>query len=264
MESAWYDQLQKKLAEQHGPKKGDSLSKKYKQAFHASYLEENTINNAIKDIDLLEKLSPEHPFEIDLYEDPNNGESALHLKVFQYAKPIPLSDILPLLENIDLRTIEERPYKISFSNTENAWISDFVVVYAKKTPINVNVVNPLLQAIFTEVLLGNCENDGFNKLVLDAELSWREISILRAYAKYAHQTGFRFNQDYIEDTLSNYANIAYDLVSLFKLKHDPKQKSSNQKSILELENKISQNLEAITNLDEDRILRRFFLLGGRP
>ena len=45
------------------------------------------------------------------------------------------------------------------------------------------------------------EDDGFNRLVLGAGLSGRQVSVLRAYAKYMRQTGVSFSQSYIEETL---------------------------------------------------------------
>ena len=45
----------------------------------------------------------------------------------------------------------------------------------------------------------------FNRLVLCAGLTGREITILRAYARYMRQVGFPFSQHYIEDTLSHQA-----------------------------------------------------------
>ncbi len=62
---------------------------------------------------------------------------------------------------------------------------------------------------------GNAENDGFNRLVLSARLSWREITIIRAYAKYLKQTLFTYSQSYIEECFAKYPTIAPLLVESF-------------------------------------------------
>ena len=258
--SSWHKQLEQQLIQQWGSKKGTALSQKYETAFHTSYCEANSVATAVKDIQQLEKLSPENPSEVDLYESSNKEQPGLRLRVFQYAKSIPLSDIVPMLENMDLRTFEELPYEILLGKQSKAWISDFSVVYTKNTPVAVDKIKNNFQEIFTELRLGHCENDGFNKLVIGAQLSWREITLLRAYTKYLLQTGFRFSQAYIENTFANYPSIVRDLVELFNLKFDPKQKSSSQNQLTALENKILGNFEAISSLDEDRILRRILYL----
>ena len=40
------------------------------------------------------------------------GSDALHLRLFRRGQPIAMSDMLPLLENFDLRIRNERPYRI--------------------------------------------------------------------------------------------------------------------------------------------------------
>ena len=55
---------------------------------------------------------------------------------------------------------------------------------------------------------GALENDGLNRLVLGAGLAWREVAILRAYAKYLRQAGIAFSQDYMERALVAYPAIA--------------------------------------------------------
>ena len=44
--------------------------------------------------------------------------------------------------------------------------------------------------------------------MLGAGLAWREVAILRAYAKYLRQAGIAFSQDYMERALSAYPAIA--------------------------------------------------------
>ncbi len=96
------------------------------------------------------------------------------------------------------------------------------------------------------------EDDGFNRLVLEAQLSWRETAILRAYTKYIRQIGFTLSQNYVELALINNAEIAKNLVSLFILRFSP----DNHAETADLVAKIEHSFEAVVSLDEDRILRR--------
>src|SRR3546814_19823951 len=65
------------------------------------------------------------------------------------------------------------------------------------------------------------ENDRFNGLVLGAGLTWREVTVLRAYAKYLRQAAFPFSQEYMEDTLARYPRIVRRLIRLFVARFDP-------------------------------------------
>jgi glutamate dehydrogenase len=251
MDQSWKEQLQKALIQQMGPKRGAALSEKYASAFSASYLEDYACDAAVSDIAHIETLSQDHPVSLFFYLAPNQ---ALHLRLFQFNEPLPLFDTLPMLENMDLRIINERPYKISLKESQ-CWISDCSVAYTKS--IQIEQIKDIFQETFIQIRSGLCENDGFNKLTLSAQLSWREITILRAYAKYLRQIGFRFSQTYIEETLVNNPSITKNLVALFKTRHDPAQASDGA---TKLENAIVQALENVTSLDEDRIIRQMLHL----
>lgn len=258
MALTWKEQLQRHLIRLYGNKKGLALNKKYSDAFQHGYMDEYPADVAANDIGHIEKLSAHKTLEINLYFAPEK-EYPLHLRLIQWQKPIPLSDILPMLENLDLRTYNERPHKIILDDETSVWISDFAVVYTK-AEFDIHKVNNLFQEAFTHIYLGLAENDGFNKLVLGAQLSWREIIILRAYAKYLRQVGFRFSQAYIEKALIDNATLSKNLVELFLILHDPKKQSKAPHFAATLEHNILQGLENVNSLDEDRIIRRMLNL----
>ncbi len=252
--SSWKDNLHSKLVERYGSKKGLLLDQKYKQAFSHSYCDDYSLDVAIDDIHYMEMLSPDNRIVINLYAVPGSEEGVFHLRLFQIGCAISLSDILPMLENMDLRTESERPHKIALANSI-IWISDFTVTYSR-TAFAIDKVKQLFQEAFKHVYFGICENDGFNKLVLGASLSSREIIILRAYAKYLRQVGFRFSQTYIEKTLISQTAITRDLIEFFKLRHNPETIAKTKKQIAKTEERILSALETVSSLDEDRIIRR--------
>ena len=79
----------------------------------------------------------------------------------------------------------------------------------------------LFQDTVAAVWDGYNESDGFNALVLAAGLTWRQATLLRAYAKYMRQGGTPFAQDYIEDALRINVDITRYLVQLFEARFDP-------------------------------------------
>lgn len=261
MALTWKDQLQSKLIKDNGNKKGLTLSKKYDNSFSQYYLDDCQVEMAATDISLIENLSDKKPLFIRLYYDTRGPEKTLHLRLIQSRKPISLSDTLPMLENLDLRTDSERSYKVTTSDKQTVYISDFTVIYTNGA-IDIGKVEHLFQEAFSDIYFGFSENDGFNKLILGASLSFREIIILRTYAKYLRQTGFRFSQAYIESALIHHPEIAKDLVNLFETMHQPGKSAAKNKLAQhqKIENQILKSLESVTSLDEDKIIRQLLIL----
>ncbi len=132
---------------------------------------------------------------------------------------------------------------------------------ADKSSVDLAKVGPRFAEALDRLWAGALENDGLNKLVLGAGLAWREVAVLRAYAKYLRQAGIPFSQDYMERALVAYPAIARGTVELFMARFDPAlgaAGSDERKQRIEaVEGRLAAALEAVTTLDEDRILRRF-------
>lgn len=257
MANTWKESLRKQLTDAYGQKKASSLINKYVDIFPPSYIDEYTIHTALEDISYFEKLNATHPLEINFYRNPT--DNSLHLRLLQWQKPSALSDILPMLENFNLRTESEHPTKLTLANNELIWISDFYVDYTQ-TSLDLTKSKDLFKEAFANTYFGHAENDGFNKLVLAALLSWREITVLRTYAKYLRQIGFRFSQTYIENALVTHANIANTLIEYFKVLHTPGNLAKADQKAKDIENKIITALEHVKSLDEDTIIRRMLIL----
>ena len=73
------------------------------------------------------------------------------------------------------------------------WISDFSLAFESDTEINSELVNTLCEPALLKTWLGELDNDRFNHLLLKANLTWNDILVLRAYAKYLRQLSFAFN-----------------------------------------------------------------------
>ena len=87
-------------------------------------------------------------------------------------------------------------------------------------------------------------------------MTGRKVTVLRAYAKYMRQTGSSFSRDYIANTLANYPDIARLLVDFFDQRFNPKKKRNEKKEEGILET-IKEQLDNVSNLDDDRIIRRY-------
>ncbi|XPF95317.1 NAD-glutamate dehydrogenase [Colwellia sp. RE-S-Sl-9] len=254
--SSWDDKLATALNSNKGEALGKTLSRKYVH-FPQAYKDEVLPGSALVDIEKFEALTPENHLEMLFYQPQEESADSrlVKLKLFHLGDPIHLSDVLPILENFGLRVIGESPYSIKTAGGETYWILDFSMLLTGKGKFNLEKVQSLFQDAFAKVWSGKLEDDGFNRLILGAELGGREVSILRAYAKYERQIGGTFSQSYIEDTFSRYPNIAKLLIKLFNLKFDPQGKSS-EKAINKTEDDIETSLDNVANLDDDRIIRK--------
>ncbi len=250
---SWADELKDQLIEHYGESEGLRYYSKYNKAFPASYTEYYSPREALDDIEKIEALSKDQP--LGMLFSRANGKT-LSLKLFHAEQTIVLSDVLPILENMGLRIIGERPHEVKLKSGEHVWINDFDMTYSFNKSLDINDIKDIFQDAFTKIWFNEAENDGFNRLVLEANITWQETAMLRAYTKYLRQTGFTFSQNYIEQALINNAEITKLLVQLFILRFDPVIQHHKHPDLSEIITTIEQSLDAVTSLDEDRILRR--------
>lgn len=253
----WDDKLAAALRANKGEALGKSLSNKY-VSFPQAYKDEVLPGSAIVDIDKLESLTENNALEMLFYQaqEENSASRLVKLKLFHTGEPIHLSDVLPILENFGLRVIGESPYAVRTNSGETFWILDFSMLLTNDRAFNLEQVQTLFQDAFAKVWTGDLEDDGFNRLVLGAGLNGRQVSVLRAYAKYERQIGGTFSQSYIEDTFSNYPDIAKLLIDIFYVKFEPNVKQGKN-ALEKLQQAIESALDKVANLDDDRIIRRF-------
>ncbi len=263
MKHAWKDEIHQQLLATHSAQAALRLSHDYATAFPEELLTNQSIAETVQDILKLETLTPEQPLNARILTTHTKNPSAatkLCLRLYQYANPIPLSDSVPLLENMGLRTHSDTTLAIKLSAQKTLWISNLLVTCKE----NCNLMPPETATLFCEALIstqaGITENDGLNRLVLLAGLSSREITLLRALTRYLQQIGFRFTHTYIENTLAAHPAITQLLVNLFLLRHGKKPSRLTIKETTKIESMLQAALDAVTSLDEDRILREFWQL----
>ena len=254
---SWTDDLQYHLHEAFGEEQANSLYTRYRSAFPIAYCDTFTPRTAVYDIKHIEALTPEYPLGINFYKALDETENNYRLKVYQHNTTIALSDVLPILENLGLRAISERPYELKFEDGKETWVNDFALQYNNSCEFDVDDIKELFQNAFARVWFGDAENDGFNQLVLAAGLNWREVAILRTYAKYFKQIGFTFSQEYMERALNNNVSIARKLVQLFEIRCNPAPIENREERYNSLSAEILSDLDSVANLDEDKIIRQY-------
>lgn len=236
-------------------KKVLSILNTYGHAFPVGYTERYKADWAVRDIEKLEGLGGQD-IAVDLYRRLDDESDRLRLKIFSSECPVPLSDILPVLENFGLRVLSENPFKLHPKNGKVLWIHDFEAVVSETgRPLRVGDIKRVFEDAFMRVHNGEIENDPLNKLVIAIGMHWRDIVLLRTYVHYLRQIRFPFSRSYVGQTLTSYPKIAKNLVDLFYARLDPAKVKESEVLAAGCGVAIDHELSAVESLDQDRILR---------
>ncbi len=256
---SWIDELRDSLIAAHGEGQGLALAARYRDAFPAAYRDAFGGAEAVTDAGRVERVLAGGDPALDLYRRAGAAPGALRLKIYHPCAPLPLSDVLPVLENMGLRVIEEIPFRVDAHDAAPVWIHDFGLECRCGDLVENDFarVKALFEAALDAVRTGALENDGYNRLVLAEGLDWREVGVVRAYSKYLRQVRVPFSQDYMMETFARNPGFARRLVDLFAARLDPAARKGANARIATLKVRYEEALDAVANLDEDRILRRF-------
>jgi glutamate dehydrogenase len=255
---SWEDDLGAALNEYFGEERGVELYQLYRHGFNTSFRDTFSPRTAVVDIQHLNQLEGGKRVAMSLYRELEEDQSHFKFKLYNADKLLPLSDIIPVLENLGLRVIGEHPYEVLRSDGRKFFIHDFALEYGLDVDVDIHDVKALFQDAFEAVWEEQAENDAFNRMVLGGKLSWREISMLRAYARYMKQIRFGFSEQYIADTLCRYINLSSLLVKLFNVRFSVDvNDEARSRRFEQLEADFIEALDTVEQLNEDKILRRF-------
>ncbi|MFC3121673.1 NAD-glutamate dehydrogenase [Agaribacter flavus] len=254
----WQDKLNAKIVAAYGEENGKRIQQKYANAFSHSYAEHNLPSAALVDLQRIDALCDQNCLDILFYRPQEEGKESdvVKLKLYHRHEPIHLSDVLPMLENFGLRVIDESPYKVTSDDGAVNWVMDFTMLHKRGSNFDMEKAQALFQDAFAQVWEAELEDDAFNRLILGASITGRMVTIVRAYAKYMRQIGASFSIDYIANTMASYPEIAKALIHLFDATFNPGLKR-NAKSLESAEKSILASLDGVSNLDDDRIIRRY-------
>jgi glutamate dehydrogenase len=250
---SWADDLEEALVDEEGEERGNALRRIYGDAFPPAYRSDWVARSALFDIKRIESLAPDG-IAITVYRPLEAPEGALRAKLFRSGAPLTLSDMLPLFENMGVDVTDERPYELRRHEGPPVWIYDFGLVYEGEAELEADQMRERFHDAFIRAWEGQVENDGYNRLVLRVGLGWREITVLRAIAKYMRQAGTTFSDHYVEEAVCAHPEIAHKLVELFRRRFDPERSERDTRALVA---DIESAIDAVESLDQDQILRSF-------
>lgn len=258
----WGDDLRSLLQSAHGEMQGQALWAAYGDAFDKGYQSRFSALNAMRDLDAIEKTLAQTVPCVRLYRLPQDPDYALRLKLYCRGSALPLSDVVPILENMGLRVLNEMSYTVTPATApegadQTVFLHDFSMHSADASAADLETLQESFAGLFLGVWSGQIENDIYNALLLRAGLQGQSCLMLRAYSKYLRQVQIPFSHDYMGQTLIKNAPITRALEQFFVQKFDPAPHQDDPHATVD---QIQKMLESVENPDEDRILRRFLNL----
>uniref|UniRef100_UPI002454596C NAD-glutamate dehydrogenase domain-containing protein n=1 Tax=Nocardia carnea TaxID=37328 RepID=UPI002454596C len=256
------------------------IVRRYCEAFPDGYKQDFSARRALADIDRLERLRA-GSIDQHLYRVADAPAGSWRFTLYIGGAGISLSQVLPVLQSLGVEVLDERPYRIrreadGIGTAGERWIYDFGLLASPellRAALDQDLDAELLEVgsgmraavtsatgvrdrfteAFDAIWYGRAEADGLNELVLRAGLSWREVAVLRTYAKYLQQAGFPYSQVNIARVLHTYPDAARLFARLFAARFDPDRCSAEDAD--RVEQQVRERIDQVVSLDADRILR---------
>ena len=262
---SWRDDFMASVVSEYGEERGSALARAWSRAFPEAYKEDYSPQRGSADLGRIEDIEGEQGIDLALFDQ--DGEAGTYrrgesrLKVFRVGEPLSLSTMLPMLTSMGVEVVDERPYRLE-GLARPSYIYEFGLRHGR-------TLSPHERTLFAEALRavwdGYNEIDGFNQLVLAAGLTWRQATVLRAYAKYLKQGNSPFALDYIQEALRSNVDITRLLVQLFESRFDPGREDrilaadaeARVAKVEAIEERLAKALDDVVSLDHDRILRSY-------
>ncbi len=273
---SWDDDLAEEATRKLGERQARALLEICRDSIPETYKADVPAEFALTDLArVLSLLDSDQAVAFDLWEaesyaggrpvpaepsaDPRDAPPRVwRLTIYRTGSPITLTDVLPRLQHMGVEVVDEHPYEFSGEClTEPFWIYDFGLRRTGGKAAHPGPVKVAFENALAALWRGVIEDDGFNALVLDAQLTWRQVVVIRAYAKYLRQAGTRFSQDYIERVLRSNSTVTRLLVRLFESRFDPAHQSGEAERSEAIAEEINGELDDVTVLDHDRVLRAY-------
>ena len=247
-------------------------SARWADAYGVAYRARYDANEAVADLQQFDRLSDgtgdgilAEPVAVRAFRTEAETPLQFRFKLYRRGSAVPLSDVLPILADMGLKTLEESDHVIKTPGADPIYIHDFLLEDPRGEGLSFANIKAPFEAAFAAVWSGRTESDGFNRLVMELGIDWREVALIRTLARYRQQTGLDPSQAVQEAALTLYPSVSRGILALFCAKFDPAaggDAASRADEITRIEAEIAAQLQEVSSLDHDRALRRMAALVG--
>ncbi len=251
---SWTDALHDLLIEEMGEIEGEKFFMFYKEAFSVAYTGRYKVRAAYQDALRIERAIKSEDLFLHLYQKTTEEKNFYQLKLYSPKTQLALSDILPILENLGFFVIDETSFSIRPAHADyKAWVHHLKLRVDEqiKDKIDFKIIKKEFEEAFLRIWHKQMENDVLNTLIVRAGLTWREVTLIRAYSKYMSQTAIGFGFPFIIRVFQSHPAIIKLMAELFHSRFAI-QRQVNEKKISD---QLESALTNISNITEDRILR---------
>jgi glutamate dehydrogenase len=233
-------------------------------AFPIGYRDRYDADEGLTDLIAAETLYEDGAVAVRAFREPGDSARRFRFKLYRRGHAAArLAAVLPILAHMGLSALSEEGFALSPDRRDPVWIHEFVVEDDNGERLTFADVKAPFEAAFQAVWDGSTESDGFNRLVLELGVSWREAALVRALASYRQQSGLDPSQSVQEASLSAHPHVAQLILKLFEVRFDPAFAGGEAARAVEvsaLTASIEAALQGVESLDQDRVLRRLAAL----
>ena len=149
----WQDQVLEVLISQFGQERGRTLGETWLDRLPDYYTTSVPIELTPGDIVRLDELSDERRIVVGLQNEPESGEHLTRVAIYRLEGKRPLSDLMPVLEDLGFYVIEEVPVRLLGGN-ETTFIHDFGVLGLDRRPLDLTRGTDRLAATIEAIIHG--------------------------------------------------------------------------------------------------------------
>jgi glutamate dehydrogenase len=231
----------------------------YSGAFSEAYKSAISPDDALEHIAIINELADD---SVKLVFTDRSDDGVARLTWFLGGHTASLSQLLPMLQSMGVVVLEERPFAVTRPDELPVSIYQFKIqphptIQLPSTEAERDAMGDRFADTVTAIWHGRVEVDRFNELVMRAGLTWQQVVLLRAYAKYLRQANFPYSHSYIESVLNEHFSTARSLVLLFEALFDPQESGPTSSDAQAAAAAVAADIDALVSLDTDRILRAF-------
>ncbi len=245
-----------------------ALLSSYSDAFPVGYRDRYDAGEALTDIEVIETLGTDDDIGVRAFRRPADSVLQFRFKLYRFGEsPARLARVTPILQDMGLSALVEEGYPVkpaaATGDRRCVWVHEFLVEGENGGHIEFRDIKEPFQQAFAAVWDGRAESDGFNRLVLELGVQWRQAALIRAFCRYRVQSGLDPRPALQQAALSSYPAIAQRLLDLFAARFDPSTGESidgRRERSAALGLAIDEALREVGGIDDDRVLRRLAAL----
>jgi glutamate dehydrogenase len=263
----WEDRFEAAIRDGGAPGRVAQTLARWQGAFPPGYRDQYDAAEALADLAVVDDLSADEQVRVRAFRHADDDKLTFRFKLYRPGAAAPLADVLPILEHMGLKALIEDGFKLTPADGSHpkVWVHEFTLRDERGEHLSFADIKAAFEAAFVAIWTGRAESDGFNRLVLELGVGWREAALVRALARYRQQTGLDPSQGVQEQALSDNPGVTRLILDLFRIKFDPAvhaDLAARREQAKAVEASINDALQAVESLDADRVLRRIAALIG--